>query len=114
MLEAATRSTRSRSATILALAKSGRSVTMRAVASSSRRVRSRAVACRALGMAGRSSAARHLTSFLLDEDPFVRFCAYEALRHLTGQKFFVDWMYGELAQWTAGAQEYARWCREHR
>lgn len=73
---------------------------------SNRRNESRAVACLALGMLGQPSTARELAPFLLDEDPFTRFCAYESLRRLTGEDHFVDWMYGPSEERFRAAEEY--------
>ena len=69
----------------------------------------RAIACLALGISGDPGAARTLVPFLLDEDPFTRFCAFESLRHLTGREDFVDWMYGPVAERTRAAEEMFVW-----
>lgn len=76
-----------------------------------RRGRFRAVACLALGMTGQEAGAATLATYLLDEDPFVRLCAYEAIRHVTGEDVFVDWMYGKSSERFAAAEEYFRWTR---
>jgi HEAT repeat protein len=70
----------------------------------------RAEVCLALGMSGDMAAARDLAPRLLDSDPFVRFCAYEGVRHLTGQDFWADWMYGTLEERVNASQQYFRWC----
>jgi len=69
----------------------------------------RAVVCLALGRTGRTSEARHLVPLLLDEDAFARLCAYESLRHLTGQDFFCDWIYGAARERAEAGGKYARW-----
>ena len=69
----------------------------------------RAIACLALGVAGDPAAAGHLLPILDDEDPFTRYCAYESLRHLTGQEFFADWMYGAREERAVAAEQYAAW-----
>jgi hypothetical protein len=74
----------------------------------------RPYAALALGMAGDPRAAVHLVPLLLAEDGFTRFCAYESLRHLTGEDHFADWMYGEQRDHARAAEEYGRWCREPR
>jgi hypothetical protein len=76
----------------------------------------RALACLALGMTGQRSSARELPRFLLDADPFTRFCAWEGLRALTEIEdtvAFVDWMYAPAAERTAGAEEVFRWLVEN-
>ncbi len=72
----------------------------------------RAWTCLALGMCGQVGSAAELLSFLLDEDPFVRFSASESLRHLCGKDVEVDWMYGPSAERFAAAEEYRRWFLE--
>ena len=69
-------------------------------------------ACLALGMAGQSSFARALASFLLDEDPFTRLCAYESLRRLTKKDVAIDWMYAPSDERFRGAEEYLKWFLE--
>jgi hypothetical protein len=49
---------------------------------------------------------------LLDGDPFVRFCAHEALRHLSDLDIDVDWMYGEPKERFDGAERYLEWALE--
>ena len=41
---------------------------------------------------------------------FVRFCAYEALRQLTGSDFWADWLYGDAGERGAAAQQWFRCC----
>jgi hypothetical protein len=74
----------------------------------------RAHACLALGATGSRELARHLVPYLVDEDGFVGFCAYESLRHLTGQDFWADWMYGELGERGAAAEQWFRWTNRRR
>jgi hypothetical protein len=73
----------------------------------------RAAACIALGATRRIGAAPHLLYVLRDEDPFVRVCAYLALRHLTSQDFFVDWLSGSPRDLEKGFQEWGRWLARH-
>ncbi len=79
-----------------------------------KRNRYRAVACLALGVAGHKSAERTLAAFLLDDDGFTRYCAYESLRHLSGRDVFADWMYGKSAERFEAAEAYWRWLVEKR
>ncbi|MEM7308249.1 MAG: HEAT repeat domain-containing protein [Planctomycetota bacterium] len=74
-----------------------------------RRNRHRATACLALGVLGNERASRELATFLLDGDPFVRYCAYRSLARLTGHDLPVDWMYGPSKARTAAAEDYLRW-----
>lgn len=74
----------------------------------------RATACLALGISGAPKAARVLVPFLLDEDPFTRFCAFESLRHLTGREAFTDWMYAPAAERTKAAEEMFLWVSRRR
>ena len=73
----------------------------------------RAHAYLALGVCGKISAAKKLVRALLDEDGFVRFCAYESLRHLTGKDFFADWMFSKRTAQVAAAEHYLRAIRRH-
>lgn len=66
----------------------------------------RAHACLALGISGQKAFAPDLVPVLLDGDGFVRFCAYESLRHLTGQDYWADWMYGDNRVRFAAADRY--------
>ena len=79
-----------------------------------RRGRFRAVGCLALGMTGQRAGAATLASFLLDPDPFVRYCAYRAIREVTGEDVFADWMFGASRERVAAAEEYYRWTHEER
>lgn len=74
----------------------------------------RAVACLAAGITADRSLCQPLTRRLLDEDPFVRYCAYRALRQLTGQDYFADWFYGEAAERGAAASRYFSWAARNR
>ncbi len=78
-----------------------------------RRNRNRAAACLGLGLAGFTKHVKTLASFLLDGEPFVRFCAYEALRHLTGLDVQLDWMYGPADERFDGAERYLVWALEN-
>jgi hypothetical protein len=66
--------------------------------------------CLAAGLTGSRSLLQPLARRLLDGDGFVRFCAYEALRKSTGKDFWADWLYGDVAERGAAAQEWFRWC----
>ena len=66
-------------------------------------------ACLALGMSRNPAAARHLVRPLLDHDPFTRLCAYEAIRRLTEQDYWADWLFGTQRERTVAAQKYFRW-----
>lgn len=68
-----------------------------------------AVAALAVGVCGDPGGGRAIVSLLADEDPFVRLCAYEALRHLTGLDVEADWYGGERVELTKRAEEYFRW-----
>jgi HEAT repeat protein len=70
--------------------------------------RHRAAACLALGMVGRKGAEATLARFLLDGDPWVRFCAALSLAHLTGDAPKVDWMYAAPAVRSAAAEDWLR------
>ncbi len=72
----------------------------------------RAHACLALGMCAQPALAERLLPALLDEDPFVRFCASEGLRQLTGREATLDWMTAEPAARQAAAEELKRALRE--
>ena len=74
----------------------------------------RAEACLALGMTGEESAAPTLARYLLDEDPFVRFAAYEALRNLDDAGIFVDWMHAPLPERSRAAERTWKWWLEER
>ena len=71
--------------------------------------RNRAYACLGLGIAGFQEHVKTLASFLLDGDPYVRFCSHEALHRLTGIELDVDWMYGEAADRFDGAETFLKW-----
>ena len=68
--------------------------------------RFRAHACLGVGLSGHLDLASGLVTILLDRDAFTRFCAYEALRHLTGKAFFADWMYGDRKERFEAASKY--------
>lgn len=63
----------------------------------------------ALGHTRAPRAAPPLAELLLDPDPFVRLCAYEALRSLTGEDWFADWLRGPRADREAAAERYRAW-----
>jgi hypothetical protein len=60
-------------------------------------------------MCRKPAVARQLVPVLLDPDPFVRFAASEALRHLTGKEAEIDWMGASLAERRAAAEDLTRW-----
>lgn len=65
-------------------------------------------ACLALGISGQKAHARKLLPLLVCDDGFTRFCAYEALRHLTSKDYWADWMFGEMEERTTAAEQYVR------
>jgi hypothetical protein len=65
-------------------------------------------ACLALAMCGEPAVAEQLLPALLDPEPFVRFAASEALRHLTGKQAGIDWMAAPPAERRAAAEELKR------
>ena len=69
----------------------------------------RAWACLGLGLAGEAEHASSLVPYLMDERPFVRLCAWRSLKHLTGQDFFADWLYGERLEISRAAEQYFAW-----
>lgn len=71
-------------------------------------------ACRALARCEMRSTAGALLPFLVDPDPFVRLCAYESLRTLTGKDVELDWMSAPPAERQAGAEAYRAWLAEQR
>jgi hypothetical protein len=81
-----------------------------ALASGARELRAHAAL--AVGMSGQTSAAEALLPVLLDEDPFVRFCAAESLRHLVGKELPIDWTSATPTARLAAAEELKRWFLE--
>ena len=69
----------------------------------------RAWACLGLGVSGDREQSSALVPFLMDEEPFVRLCAWRALKHLTGQDFFADWLYGDRLTYARAAEQYFAW-----
>jgi HEAT repeat protein len=69
-------------------------------------------ACLALGMLGQASVAERLLPALLDEDPFVRFCASESLRHLVQKEAPIDWTSASFEQRVAAAEELKQWFQQ--
>jgi len=78
-----------------------------------RRNENRAIACLALGITGFREHSRLLASFLLDAEPFVRFCAHEALRYLNGFEVGIDWMHDPSEERFAAAERYLAWLLEN-
>lgn len=68
----------------------------------------RAAACVALGATRRTDAAPHLVYLLRADDPFLRLCAWAALRRLTGQSFGACWLEGDPAEREQAQLEWAR------
>ncbi|MFN0204882.1 MAG: HEAT repeat domain-containing protein [Planctomycetota bacterium] len=62
--------------------------------------------CYALGVARDRLAAKTIYEHLLDSDPFVRLCAYRALKLITGRDFFCDWIGGSSMDWAEAARKY--------
>ena len=71
-------------------------------------------ACLALGMCAQPAMAEKLLPALLDEDPFVRFCASEALRRLTEKEPTIDWMAAAPSERQRAAEELKLWFRNGR
>jgi hypothetical protein len=69
-----------------------------------RRSRLRPIACLALGLTGEARGAGALGPFLVDPEPFTRWCAYLAIAHLTGIEAPIDWMYAPEEERYAAAQ----------
>lgn len=65
-------------------------------------------ACLALGISGQQAHAGKLLPLLVSDDGFTRFCAYEALRHLTARDHWADWIYGGMDERAAAAEQYVR------
>ncbi len=74
----------------------------------------RAHACLAVGMNGQMAQAQKLLPMLAGDDGFTRFCAYEALRHLCARDIWADWMYGEIGERAAAAEQYVRCVNDRR
>jgi HEAT repeat protein len=74
----------------------------------------RAHAALALGLLAQPGAAEALLPALLDEDPFVRFCAAESLRHLLGREHALDWTSAPLEERVAAAEELRGFLLERR
>jgi len=66
--------------------------------------------CLAAGLTGSPGLLQPLARQLLADDGFVRFCAYEALRQLSGRDFWADWLYGDIAERGDAAQAWFRFC----
>ena len=55
----------------------------------------RGAVCAALASSRRAEVKRALAKALDDEDGWVRYCAFRALRHMGAEVPFCDWVYGE-------------------
>ncbi|MCI0633935.1 MAG: hypothetical protein L0206_08490, partial [Actinobacteria bacterium] len=64
----------------------------------------RSVACLALGLTDDEDAAAELGPFLVDPEPFTRWCAYLAIAHLARIEAPIDWMYAPEEERYAAAQ----------
>ncbi|MHC4608707.1 MAG: HEAT repeat domain-containing protein [Planctomycetota bacterium] len=73
----------------------------------------RAEACLALGAFGGKEAVRALLDALTDNDGWVRFTAYRALRALSGQDFFCRWVFGSREAHGKAAKQYRDWFAAH-
>ena len=96
---------------LLALGRSGDPMALELLVNvlGNRQNRHRAVACLALGVLGRKGAERTLAGFLLDADPFVRYCAHRALLRLTERSGGIDWLAAPSQERAAAAEEVLRW-----
>ena len=68
--------------------------------------RYRAVTCLALGLTRDKKVGKSLLHCLTDDDPYVRLCAYRALRQITGNDYFADWLYGSPVAWVQAQRQY--------
>lgn len=68
----------------------------------------------ALGFTRDREAGKQLIGALDDGDPIVRFCAYLALKQLTGQDHRADWLFGDGESRRAARSEYTRWLLKQR
>jgi hypothetical protein len=59
-------------------------------------------------MSGFEALAVEVLPALADPDPFVRLCAYESLRRLSGRDLEIDWMYGPAEARALALEEYRR------
>lgn len=73
----------------------------------------RAVACLGLASTGRRDAADVVFPILSDKDGFARFCAYAAIKSLTGADHYGRWLYGDESQRAAAVAAYRQWLQEH-
>lgn len=55
------------------------------------------------------SAISALLDSLTTANGWIRFCAYRALRQISGEDFLADWFYGSTAEHTNAARRYRRW-----
>jgi hypothetical protein len=81
---------------------------------SNRKHRLRSTACLALGLSGGQRAARAAAPFLIDPEPFTRWCAYLAIAHSTGISEPIDWLYAPEPEHYAAAERVWRRMREPR
>ncbi len=71
----------------------------------------RAETALALGAVGGKKILARLIGALLDRDPWLRFCAYRALKALSGQDFCCDWLYGPEATIRRTTRKWKDWWR---
>jgi HEAT repeat protein len=69
----------------------------------------RAEAALALGAIGGKTAVDGLLGVLDDPDGWVRFCAYLSLKRISGQDFFLDWIFSSPAVCKPMAEKYRQW-----
>ena len=72
----------------------------------------RAEAAVALAAARDPADAPVLLAALKDKDPWVRFMAYRALKHVLGKDAPCDWLYGSDVHRSAAVAKYAQWVKE--
>lgn len=74
----------------------------------------RAEVCLALGTLGLKEAAVDLVIALDAKDGFVRYCAYRALKAITGEDHFADWLYGDGSAIGPAIAKYQAWVNAHK
>jgi hypothetical protein len=85
----------------------GRAVLMSIV--QSQRPSGRWEAALALGAVGGREGVVALIEALSDPDGWLRFCAYRALHHLSGQDYFCDWVFGSMDEMRKNVGRYRKW-----
>ncbi|MBI3819843.1 MAG: hypothetical protein HY286_14195 [Planctomycetes bacterium] len=69
-------------------------------------------ACIALGRMRQKTSAKAVLPYLYHEDGFTRYCAYRALKQITGREYFADWIYGKSLDWAQAGAKYKE-CAEN-